>query len=206
MVNFEGDIKKAELHGMTDVKKMTEEATKSKLDGAGGLSKSEYEAIKKSYQNNPQSNESIKWMEKNQPALHAAIVSDLDYSGYTGTAVGSLNLTRAGDELKQDAESASNRWINFQASKITVRMVYRKICLLVIRLLEPKLVKSGKNTRLERTQRLLKMDPSWKTSVMLMHKKRGSRKRTIAQKCPASLVLTFQILLPSMLQKIISNS
>ncbi len=103
MVNFEGDIKKAELHGMTDVKKMTEEATKSKLDGAGGLSKSEYEAIKKSYQNNPQSNESIKWMEKNQPALHAAIVSDLDYSGYTGTAVGSLNLTRAGDELKQDA-------------------------------------------------------------------------------------------------------
>ena len=103
MVNFEGDIKKAELHGMTDVKKMTEEATKSKLDGAGGLSKSEYEAIKKSYQNNPQSNESIKWMEKNQPALHAAIVSDLDYSGYTGTAVGSLNLTRAGDDLKQDA-------------------------------------------------------------------------------------------------------
>ena len=103
MVNFEGDIKKAELQGMTDVKKMTEAATKSKLDGAGGISKSEYEAIKKSYQSNSQNSESIKWLEKNQPHLHAAIVSDLDYNGYVGTAVGSLNLTRAGDELKQDA-------------------------------------------------------------------------------------------------------
>lgn len=103
MVNFEGDIKKGQLQGMTDVKKMTEEATKTKLDGAVGISKSEYDAIKKSYQSNPQSNESIKWLEKNHPQLHAAIVSDLDYSGYVGTAVGSLNSTRAGDELKQDA-------------------------------------------------------------------------------------------------------
>jgi hypothetical protein len=103
MVNFEGDIKKSQLQGMTDVKKMTEEATKTKLDGAVGISKSEYDAIKKSYQNNPQNSDSIKWMEKNHPHLHAAITSDLDYSGYVGTAVGSLNLTRAGDELKQDA-------------------------------------------------------------------------------------------------------
>ncbi|MCI0444685.1 hypothetical protein L0244_26110 [bacterium] len=103
MVNFEGDIKKSQIQGMTDVKKMTEEATKSKLDGAVGISKSEYDAIKKSYQSNPQNSESVKWMEKNHPHLHAAITSDLDYSGYTGTAVGSLNLTRAGDELKQDA-------------------------------------------------------------------------------------------------------
>ena len=103
MVNFEGDIKKGQLQGMTDVKKMTEEATKTKLDGAVGISKSEYDAIKKSYQSNPQSSESIKWLEKNHPQLHAAIVSDLDYSGYVGTAVGSLNSTRAGDELKQDA-------------------------------------------------------------------------------------------------------
>ena len=103
MVNFEGDIKKAELQGMTDVKKMTEEATKSKLDGAAGISKSEYDAIKKSFQSNPQSSDSVKWLEKNHPHLHASIVSDLDHSGYTGTAVGSLNLTRAGDELKDDA-------------------------------------------------------------------------------------------------------
>jgi hypothetical protein len=103
MVNFEGDIKKSQIQGMTDVKKMTEEATKSKLDGAVGISKSEYDAIKKSYQSNPQNSESVKWLEKNHPHLHAAITSDLDYSGYVGTAVGSLNLTRAGDELKQDA-------------------------------------------------------------------------------------------------------
>jgi hypothetical protein len=116
-LSFEGDIKKGQLQGMTDVKKMTEEATKTKLDGAVGISKSEYDAIKKSYQSNPQNSESIKWMEKNHPALHAAIVSDLDYSGYVGTAVGSLNSTRSGDELKQDAakrEQSLNKLPNTQ--------------------------------------------------------------------------------------------
>ncbi|HSE41136.1 MAG TPA: hypothetical protein VLH08_10270 [Acidobacteriota bacterium] len=103
MHNFEGDIKKAELEQKTDVKTMTEKATSSKLDGAVGISKDEYDAIKKSYYDNPQKSESVKWLEKNHPSLHAAIVSDLNYSGYVGTAVGSLNLTTAGSDLKDSA-------------------------------------------------------------------------------------------------------
>ena len=93
----------------TDVKAMTQKAEASKLDGAAGISKSEYEAIKSSYEKNPQSNESVKWLEKTHPQLHASITSGLNYEGYVGTTIGSLNSTRAGADLKQDAAQRSQK-------------------------------------------------------------------------------------------------
>jgi hypothetical protein len=92
---------------MTDVKGMVQTARTTKLDGADGISKSEYESIKSAYRDQPQSNESIRWLERQHPHLHAAITSGLDYDGYVGTAVGSLNMTRAGDELAADARQRS---------------------------------------------------------------------------------------------------
>lgn len=94
---------------LNDVKALVQKAEKTKIDGAGGISQSEYETIKKAYNSHPQSSDTIKWLEKQHPALHAAIVSDLDHGGYTGTANGSLNFTRAGGELKQDAAKRSEK-------------------------------------------------------------------------------------------------
>jgi hypothetical protein len=97
-------VRRAQLQGaQDDLKAKVIKAQSSKLDGAENISKSEYEDIKKTFRQGNPSDESIKWLEKNHPHMHAAIVSDLDYKGYVGTANGSLNLTRAGDELKQDA-------------------------------------------------------------------------------------------------------
>ena len=88
---------------MTDVKALVTTAQQSKLDGANHISSSEYAQIKNAYRSDPQSTESIKWLQNNQPQLFAAITSDLDYSGYVGTSNGSLNSTRAGEELAADA-------------------------------------------------------------------------------------------------------
>ena len=94
---------------MTDVRAAVRTAQQSKLDGAQDISKAEYESIKNDYLNTPQSDDSIRWLEREQPHLHAAITSDLDYSGYTGVSNGSLNMTRAGGELAQDARGRSQR-------------------------------------------------------------------------------------------------
>jgi hypothetical protein len=91
-----------------DIKTLAEKAMSSKLDGAAGISKSEYEALQAAYKQ-PQKQESLKWLEKNQPHLHAALTSGLDYQGYVGTTIGTLNLTRSGDELKQDASQRSQK-------------------------------------------------------------------------------------------------
>lgn len=88
---------------MTDVKSLVQTAQTSKLDGAQDISKAEYQQIKKTYRDDPQSRESIKWLEKERPQLYAALVSGLDYTGYVGTSNGSLNTTRAGEELEEDA-------------------------------------------------------------------------------------------------------
>lgn len=92
----------------TDVKMLTEKAASSKLDGAAGISKSEYETIQSAFKQG-QKNESVKWLEKNHPHLHASLVSGLNYEGYVGTTIGSLNSNRAGDDLKQDAAKRSDK-------------------------------------------------------------------------------------------------
>ena len=92
----------------TDVKMLTEKASSSKLDGAVGISKSEYETIQSAYKQG-QKNESVKWLEKNHPQLHASLVSGLNYDGFVGTTIGSMNSTRAGDDLKQDAAKCSDK-------------------------------------------------------------------------------------------------
>ncbi len=88
---------------MTDIKQVTQQAQTSKLDGANNISKQEYAQIKEAYQKDSQSTESLKWLEQKEPHLHAALSSNLDYDGFVGTTVGSLNLTRSGDELSADA-------------------------------------------------------------------------------------------------------
>ena len=88
---------------MTDVKVSVQNAQKSKLDGAANISKDEYTKIKNDFQKSSQSTKSVEWLKKNNPALHTAITSDLNYEGYTGTYIGALNSTREGGELKQDA-------------------------------------------------------------------------------------------------------
>ena len=110
MSSFDGDIKKAALANIQgDLKAKIQAAGKSKLDGVEGLSKSEYDAIKNEYQTKGTSPENQKWLEKEHPHLYAALTSNLDYEGYVGTAVGSLNLTRSGDELKADAARRSQQ-------------------------------------------------------------------------------------------------
>jgi hypothetical protein len=94
---------------MTDVKAAVTSAQTSRLDGAGNISKAEYQQIKSDFVNGRQSSESVKWLETNHRALHAAITSDLDYEGYTGTYIGALNSTRSGGELKEDARRRSQR-------------------------------------------------------------------------------------------------
>lgn len=97
-------MQKAQLQKKeTDVQALVQNARGSKLDGVEGISKSEYESIKNEIRNGNPSSKSLKWLEKNHPHLHAAVQSDLDYNGYVGTAIGSLNMNRAGGELKQDA-------------------------------------------------------------------------------------------------------
>lgn len=94
---------------MTDVRTSVGTAQKTKLDGVEGISKQEYAKIKDDYRTKPQSAASVKWLQTKHPALHAAITSDLNYSGYVGTAIGSLNSTRAGGELKADAGRRADR-------------------------------------------------------------------------------------------------
>lgn len=89
---------------MADVKTVVTDAQKSSRDGALGISKDEYARIKGAFRNDPQSAESVKWLQQKQPQLYAALTSDLDYSGYTGTAIGSLNSTRSGIDLAHDAD------------------------------------------------------------------------------------------------------
>jgi hypothetical protein len=100
----------------TDVKALHATAQKTKLDGADGISKSEYDAMKASWKSQPQSDATVKWLQKDKPALYAALTSDLDYSGYTGTAIGSLNSTRAGDELKADSRRRDEKLDKLPAS------------------------------------------------------------------------------------------
>src|SRR5262245_462944 len=68
---FDGDIKRASLQNV-DLKSRITDASKSKWDGAGGISKQEYDSIKNDYQNKSVSPETIKWMEREHPALHAS--------------------------------------------------------------------------------------------------------------------------------------
>src|SRR5919106_50576 len=82
---MDGDLRRAALDAQGDVKGKVQDATKTKLDGAAGISKSEYEEIKKDYQNNPQGADTVKWLEKNHPHLYHSITSNLDYDGYVGT-------------------------------------------------------------------------------------------------------------------------
>ena len=104
-----------------DVKTTVQDAQKSRLDGAGNISKEEYERIKSEFVNQGQSAESVKWLEKNHRALHAAIVSDLDYEGYTGAYIGALNTTRSGDELQADARrrSPEEAWRPASAQRVS---------------------------------------------------------------------------------------
>ncbi len=106
---MDGEFRRAALDMQGDVKAKVLDATKTKLDGAAGISKTEYEAIKKDFQTKPQSPETVKWLEKNHPHLSASINSNLDYNGYVGTTIGSLNLTRAGEELKADSDRRSEK-------------------------------------------------------------------------------------------------
>ena len=106
---MDGDLRRASLDFQGDVKAKVQDATKSKLDGAAGISKSEYDQIKKDYQNNPQKADTVKWLEKNHPHLYHSITSNLDYDGYVGTTIGSLNMTRSGEELKRDSEVRSGK-------------------------------------------------------------------------------------------------
>lgn len=106
---MDGDLRRASLDVQGDFKAKVQDAMKSKLDGAAGISKSEYEKIKNDYQKNPQSADTVKWLEKNHPHLYHSINSNLDYDGYVGTTIGSLNMTRSGDELKRDSEVRSGK-------------------------------------------------------------------------------------------------
>ncbi|MCI0412026.1 hypothetical protein L0222_04395 [bacterium] len=106
---MDGDLRRAALDMQGDVKAKVQDATKSKLDGAAGISKSEYDTIKKDYQTKPQSTETIKWLEKNHPHLYHSITSNLDYEGYVGTTIGSLNMSKSGDELKKDSDVRSKQ-------------------------------------------------------------------------------------------------
>lgn len=88
---------------MADIKVQVETAQKSKTDGALGISKKEYEALKAEWKNGTHSAESVKWMQHKQPELYNAINANLDYSGYTGTANHTLSHLRDPNELKADA-------------------------------------------------------------------------------------------------------
>src|SRR5437667_268412 len=78
------------------IKAQVTQAQKTRADGALGISRSEYAEIKSNWMDvrSPESAESLKWLEREQPGLYAALTSDLDYDGYTGVALGSLNATR----------------------------------------------------------------------------------------------------------------
>jgi hypothetical protein len=104
---MDGDLRRASLDFQGDVKTKVQDATKSKLDGAAGISKSEYEQIKKDFQTHPQKTDTVKWMEKNHPHLYHSITSNLNYEGYVGATIGSLNITKSGEELKRDADVRS---------------------------------------------------------------------------------------------------
>lgn len=86
---------------MTELKTVVSTARQTRADGADGISKAEYAQIKAAYAQCDGAE--VKWLEKTHPHLAASLQSGLDHDGYTGTTIGSLNLTRAGDELRGDA-------------------------------------------------------------------------------------------------------
>ncbi len=88
---------------MTDIRVAVNNAQATKNDGAQNISKDEYAALKASFRGDPQSAESLKWLEKEKPQLHAALSSDLDYSGFVGTANHTLSSNEAGGQLAADA-------------------------------------------------------------------------------------------------------
>lgn len=89
---------------MTDVRVAVRQAQATKNDGAQNISKEEYAQIKAAYVSGGQSDDSLKWLAKEQPSLHAALSSDLDYSGFVGASNHTLDVNRAGGEMSADAQ------------------------------------------------------------------------------------------------------